>query len=596
MNIIYILTTVLMFILKTLLYKKEEKQNFLKSISINIIIYLSYNIFISVIMSFIGISSTLVNLSIINAIISFSIAYKIYKDKKIQKYSIEKLDIIALIIILFIVLIVVVNQYGIPINLKSSVTDATVHYFAANEFEHTSKLLFNENSDILNLWNLHFLQPGAYINTGIILKIFSGIISETYFCQIYFIFDISIWFLSGILMYALLSRNQKENKNKILPLIFSLIYMLGYPLNSLLSGFSYLSIGMNIIIAILIVSKENINKYYKLILLFLLNFGLMFTYYFFAPVVYLAEFLQIIIKIKKNKQKIISLENVIEIFFTVILPGIFGILYFIVFQLIKFGKNPITQYSAIFAMKGDIYHGLIIDMLLFLLLSIYYIIYSLKNKKYDIENKMLILSIVFSFILFIGMSLQKVSEYYNYKSYYMLWIFIIVVGFNAIEVMMQKNKKIIISICSVLYLIGILSSMLLNQKLFIFDIYRENGYQIKENNQIITVKELDVLDYYNKNINVSKKDDETYMCYNWKNISGRSIWIYAITKNPYNFIDIEYGELTSNLEQYIEGEKKYAVIFKKEYYGDFDKIDTYIEENNLKILFRNEAGIVLEKN
>ena len=151
MKIIYILTIVLMFILKTLLYKKEEKQNFLKNITINIIIFLSYNIFISVILSFLEIPTILEILSIINIIISIAIGYKIHNDRKIQRYYIQKIDIIAVIAMLIIVLVISIKQYGIPLNIKSIVTDSGVHYFASYVFYKTSELLFNENSDMLNL-------------------------------------------------------------------------------------------------------------------------------------------------------------------------------------------------------------------------------------------------------------------------------------------------------------------------------------------------------------------------------------------------------------------------------------------------------------
>ena len=592
MNIIYILTIVLILILQILLYKKEERQNFLKSFATNILIFLTYNIFISVILSFLGIPTTLVILSIVNIIISIVIGYKIYKDKKIQKYYIQKIDIIATILMLIIVLVTAIKQYGIPLNLKNAITDAGVHYFAADEFFKTSKLLFNGNSDILNLFNLQFLQPGAYINTGILFKIFSGIISETYFCKIYFIFDISMWYLSGILMYVLLTQNKKENKKKILPLIFSLVYMLGYPLNSLISGFSYLSIGLNIIIGILIIIREDINKYYKLIILFLLNFGIMFTYYFFAPVVYLAELWQII----KDNKKVFKIENIVNIFFTLVIPGIFGILYFIIFQTIKYNVNPLENYSEVFAIKGDIYANLITNILPFIVLAIYFIICNIKNNK--IENKMLILSIIFTIALYVGMRFEKVSKYYYYKSYYMLWILVIFVALNAVEKILQKNKltKIITLICVILYCIGIICSIKYVQKFFIFDIYRENANQIKNGVVVVTDKEIEVLDYYNKNINTNK--DETFMCYSPTEAGenkGKAIWIYGITKNPYNFIDVWYGEISTDLQQYINDSRKYAVILKNDYYGDFEQIDKYAEENNLQILFQNEAGIILEK-
>ena len=75
--------------------------------------------------------------------------------------------------------------------------------------------------------------------------------------------------------------------------------MLGYPLNSEISGFSYLSLGMNIIISIIIIIQyflqNKINRTMVILILFLLNFGLFFTYYFFVPVVYISIFITIII-------------------------------------------------------------------------------------------------------------------------------------------------------------------------------------------------------------------------------------------------------------------------------------------------------------
>jgi len=262
MNLIYILTIILMFFLHMLIYKKEEKQNLLKWIAISIMIFLCYNIFICVIMSILGIKSTIISLVTINIILDILLGIKIVRDKKTQKYDIQKMDILSIILILSVTAIVVVNQYGIPFNIKNATTDATVHYFVADEFYHNSMLLYKGNSDIFNLWKVDFFMPGAYINTGILFKIFSNIISETYFCQLFILFDICIWCLSGILMYVLLSKKQK-----IIPLIFSIIYMLGYPLNSLLSGFSYLSLALNLIITLVIIMQEDINRNYKNILI-----------------------------------------------------------------------------------------------------------------------------------------------------------------------------------------------------------------------------------------------------------------------------------------------------------------------------------------
>ena len=314
MSIIYILTIVLIIGLHMLLFKKEEKQSFFVWLIITMGLLLCYNICISVILSFIKLKSTLITLSIINIITICLLVMKIYRDKKVQKYYISKIDIISIISISAIVLLVAIKQYGIPMNIKNSITDASTHYWLADEFYNYSMLLIEENSDVMGYFNEHAFMPGAYINTGILFKVFSAIVEETYFCKLFIVFESCMWCLSGLLMYVLLSHNKKEEKQKILPLIFSLIYMLGYPLNTLLSGFSYLQIGLNIIICIIFVMKQELKQEYKDILIFLLNFGLMFSYYYFAPVVFLGILIQKIAEIKKKNEKIFFAKNVFLIF------------------------------------------------------------------------------------------------------------------------------------------------------------------------------------------------------------------------------------------------------------------------------------------
>ena len=90
---------------------------------------------------------------------------------------------------------------------------------------------------------------------------------------------------------------KQKNVNPTIPYVLSIIYMISYPLSSIISGFAYLTLGLNFIIGILIVFKEKINEYYKMLLLFLLDFAIIFTYYYFAPIIYLAVFVQIIAEI-----------------------------------------------------------------------------------------------------------------------------------------------------------------------------------------------------------------------------------------------------------------------------------------------------------
>lgn len=592
MNIIYLLTVILIVGLHMLIYKKEEKQNFLKFFAITICLLLCYNIVICVILSFIKIKSTLITLSIINIIISVLLGLKIFLDKKIQKYFINKMDILAIIFITIITIIISIMQYGIPLNIKYSVTDASTHYFAADEFYNYSALLMEENSDKVGFLNLDFLMPGAYINTGLIFKIFSNLINENYFCKLYIIFEICMWYLSGILMYVLLiNNNEGKNKNKILALIFSIFYMLAYPLNSLISGFSYLQVGLNIIICLLIVMKLDIKLYYKYILIFLLNFALMFSYYYFAPVVFLAIFIQILSDVRRRNEKIFSAPNMLNLLLTLVIPGLFGIMHFVIFQQIKYGKNPLQQYSNGINTPGPIYNNLITTVLIFIILSIFYIIYCLKNKKQNISNKMLILSIIFTIIGFVGMKLQKVSEYYYFKIYYMLWIFLVVSAFNAINILKERFKKVTY-IGIILYCIGIMIAIIFNKNILFFDIYQKNFNEIFWEYKVISHKELEIFEYYNKEIDTENNMDNT--TYLYSNRPGRQRWFYALTRNAYIYINTTWVEAPfTDIQQFFDSEKKHCIIFKEDNPDIYDEIENI---ENIKILFKNKDGVIIQKN
>lgn len=587
MSIIYILTIVAIITLNMLLYKKEKRLNFISWLIISIGLLINYNICICVILSFLRIKSTLITLSVMNIVITFLLGIKIKKDEKIQKYNIFKFDIIAVVIMFIIVIVVAIMQYGIPMNIKNLITDAATHYRGADEFYNYSKLLFEENSDIIGFFNEKSLMPGAYINTGIVFKIFSPIIEETYFCKLFIIFDVSMCLLAGLLMYALLSNN-KEGERNVIPLIFSLIYMLGYPLNSVLFGFSYLQVGLNAIICILFIMKQNLKQIYKDILIFLSNFGLMFSYYYFAPVVFITIFIQIITEIKKRNESILIPKNVLSITISLILPGLFGIMYFVVFQMVKFGISSQSYMLSAINVPGPIYQNFILNILIFIILAIFYIIYCFKNKKGNFSIKLLINAVIFLAILFIGMKFQKVSEYYYYKAYYFLWIPLIYIAFNCIELLTQKNR-IVIYLGIGIYCLGIMIAIMCDKNLLFFDIYQNNFEEIRSDYKIISNKELGILEYYNENINFMNDNTYIYLTSN----EGRTRWLYVITKNPYIYIDSKLGEQPISIQQFLDSGKKYCIILKND---NCEKILTEVcEDDNLKILFQNDEGAIVEK-
>ena len=595
MNIIYILTSLALIISYLLLNKSEKKENLIHSVIISVILFLTYNIFITQVMFFVHLKSTLLNLAIVNIAFSAVFITKEIKTKTIQKYYINKLDIIAVIIILGLAITIVIMNYGTNIAVKHAVTDAATHYFASDDFYRYSTLFSRESSDTIKWLNTPYLMTGAYVNTGIFLKLFKGIIDETFFVKLYFIFDMFIWMLSGLLMYTALSTNFKNKKHQRLALVLTIFYMLAYQLNSLFAGFSYLGVGLDIIIGIIIIMKSEIKTNYKISSLFLLNLGIMFSYYYFAPVLFLAEFWYILATNKKQNIKIFSKQNIFEILITLVIPGMIGVLYFIGYPLMQ-ANNKAFDYVGAIATDGFIYEDLIMNIFPYLLLSEVYIIYIAFKKKNTFIDKLLYLTVIFTLLIYMLMRLEFVSSYYYYKIYYMLFLVLTVSSYEILKIFVDKGKNVTIIVSGVLiiYSFGIFSAMILDKNWFVFDIYLTNGEEIKDDYALIKDKEFYLFEYYNNNINTMQNDD-TLFC-KTKGNTGRDRWVYSITKNGNNLTNALTNDKITTVEKFMENSKyHYFVLLKNDYGGEYDKVQDEVKRYNLKILIQNSAGMILEK-
>lgn len=595
MNIIYILTSLALIISYLLLNKSEKKENLIHSVIISVILFLTYNIFITQVMFFVHLKSTLLNLAIVNIAFSAVFITKEIKTKTIQKYYINKLDIIAVIIILGLAITIVIMNYGTNIAVKHAVTDAATHYFASDDFCRYSTLFSRESSDTIKWLNTPYLMTGAYVNTGIFLKLFKGIIDETFLVKLYFIFDMFIWMLSGLLMYTALSTNFKNKKHQILALVLTIFYMLAYQLNSLFAGFSYLGVGLDIIIGIIIIMKSEIKTNYKISSLFLLNLGIMFSYYYFAPVLFLAELWYILATNKKQNIKIFSKQNIFEILIVLVIPGLIGVIYFIGYPLMQ-ANNKAFDYVGAIATDGFIYEDLIMNIFPYLLLSEVYIIYIAFKKKNTFIDKLLYLTVIFTLLIYMLMRLEFVSSYYYYKIYYMLFLVLTVSSYEILKIFVDKGKNVTIIVSGVLiiYSFGIFSAMILDKNWFVFDIYLTNGEEIKDDYALIKDKEFYLFEYYNNNINTMQNDD-TLFC-KTKGNTGRDRWVYSITKNGNNLTNALTNDKITTVEKFMENSKyHYFVLLKNDYGGEYDKVQDEVKRYNLKILIQNSAGMILEK-
>ena len=176
----------------------------------------------------------------------------------------------------------------------------------------------------------------------------------------------------------------------------SLICTLGYPLNSLLFGFEYLTMGLLVICAIINLvdyyEKNTLKLSYIMLMFGLLNFGLFFSYYMFVPFVYPALWIYFCIKNHSKTNKIITKELVLILIVTLLLPFVLGYIYHLapnIYSIVidkYINPDEVWDYSSYIAGEGlatygFIYINLYSNMLLLIPLTIYLIIKDHKISK-----------------------------------------------------------------------------------------------------------------------------------------------------------------------------------------------------------------------
>ena len=116
---------------------------------------------------------------------------------------------------------------------------------------------------------------------------------------------------------------------------------------------------------------------------------------------------------------------------------------------------------------------------------------------------------------------------------------------------------------------------------------------LKMENTILQNDEVKLIQYYNNNLKKNQLEDNTYICLTSE---ARARWIYVLTKNAHFLINGIYGEqLDDDIKQYEQSNKKYFVLLKRDYEGEYEKIKESLS-NQINIILENNAGMILDKN
>ena len=656
MEIVYLITVLILLISFVLVKKSDKEINIFNFICISIVCLFCYNTFICYILTFFVIPITLNLLSIINIFVSSIFIIKILINKKIQKFNFNKADILYIILITLVVSLISYINFDFPFEINYETGDPSVHYLTSVMFAESEALLPNiELDDVYG--DISQRKTVSYVNSGLLMKCFCPDIDAFECYNVFVWFGIFTLLLIGFSLYFGLKKFSKNTETRFLAFIVSLICLLGYPLNSFLFGFEYLTMGllMFCVIVDLIYYYDNklLNFPWLLLILGFLNFGLFSSYYMFVPFVYTTLWIYFCMKNYKDTKKIITKKLILILTITLLIPFILGMVYHLFPEiydvLIDKSKevNVVVQDTVLmsnqeqtepaitlndinntvaneevdeitkmtkylldtgFAVEGYTYTNLYSNMLLLLPLTFYLFIKKTKDKDLESESFLgilLLLTCVFIEVLLILNCYRKVSFYYISKNYYVLWIILAFTNYKAL-IMIYDNKKyltrIFISIYIVLMIIcTIFSNVIVDyiignlyEKFYnVMDIFGANKTILFEKPSEYNIEELEILKYVKENMNPSMKIEIV-------TDENAYYWQYAILRyvnkeEEYRYIDVGQEELTDKWERLEEK------VNKVDYIVYFNKTDKYMELEdrlfeNAEIIFKNSVGGVIKYN
>lgn len=613
MGIVYIISLISLMASFILIKKTQKKLNILGFIAITIGLMFCYNTLVCYILTFFTIPITLLGLLIINFIITIILLFFIIRKKQIQSYEIKKIDLLYISLLGIAVLIVAYLNFGFPFNIKYETGDPSVHYLTAEMFAESDSLLITQNDEVYGGFSTR--KTVSYVNAGLLMKCFDGIIDSYYNYYIFIIFGIFVLFMTAWAMFTTISSFAIDKKTRFLAFVVSLIYTMGYPLNSFLFGFEYLSMGIFLICLIfdmVYYFKNNELKTGYIVLMFLLlNFGLFSAYYMFVPFVYSALWIYFCMHSYEKDKTIFSKKNILLLVSTLLVPFFLGFIYHIAPQIygviINSNLNPDTMFNFSshlidkgLSVYGYIYVNLYSNLILLLPIPIYLIIKKWKENKFAIMN--MIFCIGFIEILLFGFLIDKVSIYYLSKNYFALWFILFYLNYKGLVEIYKKNKKlpfaftsfyVILIILNLLFVYTPLENRELNENekpTTVVEVFGANKTIIKNKVTDLYDGELEILKYFKDNISYENKVEVV-------GDMEQGYWAYTLTR------------YVNNKDDKITGRGQYGLTMKMvRTLKDIDDADYIIYFNRTSlykalqqrihklgnVIFENEYGGIVK--
>lgn len=616
MDFIYIISMIILGIAFMLCKKSNEKLSFIKWITILFLTILSYNIVVAMFFGLLALKLNLLIFSLINLLISFLLGFNAIKNKDFQKYYYSKFEILGFIIIALLFCVMLVKDMKIQNgDIVHIAIDSSIHYRAAKHYSDSLMAFINVQDK--TFFDFNIMQTGAYINDGLLMHVVTNLTGEKItYPHIYEFFECLMVFMCGVGLYGIFVNKIEGRLGFVLSLAFYLLYIYGYPYNSYLYGFSYLTVGLVNTLAIigivdLLYSKERINRLFVICLIVINCFGLIFSYCLFAPIMFAAICIYCFIKDIKSDEKAflkIFKSRTIIVSILLFIIAIIGVFYFIIPAHFINGQEPVSD-----AIKNDgaIYKELWRNEIYYVPFAILYAFTFIKgilkkNRTLEFLDVFSILYVGFYLLMYIAMRKSLISPYYFHKTYSVLWIIIFSITIKLINKYLYTSKiKKFVMLYSIAWPIFVLVMLILTTSRILPEDKKHSipnyiGMYYSENcdargsfllNLNFKNKQQEIAQFVRTNLNDANADNTLIITGTYNERCWATVTTELSSKEK-GYRDVIQDVRLHHFSEFIFYPKyKYVVSFK----GTKD-IDSWQNKDDYEILFKNEYGYVAKKN
>ncbi len=424
--------------LGSFLYKKSEQKR--SAVVWGIILFLLLGCFhalAAAVLDLLTIPVNIISVGICDLFLSVYFWWRIIRRKERQQYEIIPIDVIFLVFAAIgAVVMARVHYDGFNLVVNYYSIDAGVHFRTAMDVVNSQQIVAMFYDTV---WNALFIE---------LLGPFTEVV---FYYKIYVLGDLVHLVLSACIFYVIEQKYMKTSFTKIAGFILPFIYVIVYPLNSTIFGFSYLGMSVTVIGLLIVIVNEYIEDgicaRFAIAGMMLCCLALFESYVLFVPVTFFAVLFCVCYKQYKNNQ-LFSRQTVVICLAIFLLPCLIGMWY----SYRNIFSGDVTVSSAL-ANEGGCYRDLYSNFLFFIPAGILGYLGLVKKKANNLLTFLLPLFLIFTAVMLWKTMNGSASSYYYYKLYFPIWLIVLLLNFYAVVHAGRQTKCLLASIFGVWFAI-----------------------------------------------------------------------------------------------------------------------------------------------